>query len=53
MSIALNFEGVLAFDAKTVLVSYYQKRFGARSIGAQRMYTNEDSALDLIELYCK
>ncbi|MDO3413177.1 hypothetical protein QWJ34_25725 [Saccharibacillus sp. CPCC 101409] len=48
-----GFGGYVAFDAKTDLVSYYRKRFGAKSIGSQRMFINEDSALDLIALYYK
>lgn len=53
ISVLSGFDGIVVFEAKTNLVPYYQKRFDAQRIGRQRMFIDEDSALNLIELYYK
>lgn len=48
-----GYEGFIYFDAKTELINYYKKEFGAQLIGSQRMAIFEKEAKVLYEKYCK
>ena len=47
----LGFDGFVAFDAKTALISHYQKTLGATLAGGSRMFINEIEAQKLINRY--
>ncbi|NGZ74069.1 hypothetical protein [Saccharibacillus alkalitolerans] len=44
-------EGYVAFDSKTSLIAYYEKRFGAQRIGAQRMMIYPRDSMRIVGLY--
>ena len=46
-----GYGGFIYFDAKTELIEYYKKEFGARLIGSQRMAIFEKEAEILYEKY--
>ena len=46
-----GYDGFIYFDAKTELIEYYKKEFGARLIGSQRMAIFEKEAEILYEKY--
>jgi hypothetical protein len=48
-----GYEGFVAFDSKTVLISHYQKMLGAIRLGGQRMYLDDKAAQRLIYQYFK
>jgi len=51
LSLEYGFGGVIAFDAKTALISHYEKTLGAVRIGEKRMAVMEDKAMILLEKY--
>jgi hypothetical protein len=51
LSLEYGFGGVVAFDAKTALISHYEKTLGAVRIGEKRMAIMEDKAMFLLEKY--
>ena len=46
-----GYDGFIYFDAKTKLIEYYKKEFGAKQIGTQRMAIFEEEAKKLYEKY--
>ena len=44
-------EGYVAFDTKTSLIGYYEKRFGAQRIGSQRMIIDPRDSMRIVGLY--
>ena len=46
-----GYDGFIYFDAKTKLIEYYKREFGARLIGTQRMAIFEEEAKKLYEKY--
>jgi hypothetical protein len=46
-----GFDGVVAFDSKTALISHYEKTLGAVRIGGNRMAIFEEDAKKLIDKY--
>lgn len=48
-----NYEGWVVFDSKTVLIGFYQNKYGAKLVYGQRMYFDEDSGDKLIDQYLK
>ena len=46
-----GYDGFIYFDAKTKLIEYYKKEFGAKLIGSQRMAIFEEEAKKLYEKY--
>lgn len=48
-----GYEGYVAFDSKSVLISYYKKTLGARHFRQQRMYIETVNALKLVKKYFK
>ncbi len=50
-NVKYGFGGVVCFDSKTKLVSYYNKAFGAISLGGTRMAIFEDAAAKIMEIY--
>ena len=48
----LGFNGFIAFEAKSELISHYEESLGARRIGdSQRMYLDEEAATKLVAKY--
>ena len=54
-SFEMRFEGFVAFDSKTVLISHYAKKLGAESVtpGNKRMFISSVNAKKLVNLYFK
>jgi hypothetical protein len=48
-----GYEGFVAFDSKTVLISHYQETLGAIQLRGQRMYLDDIAAQKLIHHYFK
>ncbi|MDR0320201.1 MAG: hypothetical protein LBI28_01730 [Treponema sp.] len=46
-----GFDGVIAFDAKTALISHYEKTLGAVHLGGNRMAIFETDAQNLTDKY--
>ena len=46
-----GYDGFIYFNAKTKLIEYYKREFGARLIGTQRMAIFEEEAKKLYEKY--
>jgi hypothetical protein len=46
-----GFDGIVAFDSKTTLISHYEKALGAVHIGGQRMIIYEERAEYFINKY--
>ena len=53
VSVDRGYEGFLAFDAKTSLVTHYQEKLGATHFRGQRMFIETKAALKLIAQYFK
>ena len=53
LSFSVGFEGYVAFDSKTVLISHYQSTLGASHLVGQRMYIDAKAANNLISKYFK
>lgn len=52
MAFELGFKGHVAFEAKTELISHYERTLGARRIrGSQRMYLNRTASAKLVAQY--
>lgn len=48
-----NYDGYVAFDSKTQLISHYQKSIGATHLRGQRMFIDTESAGKLVSQYFK
>ncbi len=48
-----NYDGYVAFDSKTKLISHYQKSIGATHLRGQRMFIDTESAGKLVAQYFK
>ena len=46
-----NYEGYLTFESKTVLIPYYEKKYGARLALGQRMFIEPETGERLISQY--
>lgn len=52
LAFQLGFQGHVAFEAKTELISHYEQTLGARRIqGSQRMYLNRTASTKLVAQY--
>ena len=51
-SFYLSYDGYVEFMAKTNLIEYYKKEFGASLIGSQRMIIETISSKKLVDKYC-
>ena len=52
LAFELGFQGFVAFEAKTELISHYEQSLGARRIcDSQRMYLDEEAATKLVAKY--
>jgi len=52
-SFKIGYAGVIAFEAKTKLISHYEKTLGAKLIGGNRMFINTPEAHSLVRNYLK
>jgi predicted N-acetyltransferase YhbS len=52
-SLNFGFEGFVVFETKTALFRYYQRKYGAKPIGARKLYFDTDATKKLIDKYLK
>jgi hypothetical protein len=52
-SFEAGYEGVVAFTAKTKLITHYKNTLGAQLLYGNRMHIPEDAAKKLVNLYFK
>lgn len=53
LSMELDFDGYVSFEAKSNLISHYEKELGAELYGSNLMGINDENALKLVMRYYK
>nr|WP_295921059.1 hypothetical protein [uncultured Dyadobacter sp.] len=48
-----GFDGIVVFESKTSLITYYQKAIGAKILGGRRMFIDSKESFSLFKQYFK